>query len=103
MWFSSGQEYRFLRQIFWWCPLKCTSVHIMEQPQSTQTAFLLDELTEHMLECFEVSGTEASGSDPVRAKPAWSPRQFRHARKVRLFIRQSHTHKALQKQSFVPL
>lgn len=95
--FSSGQESMYLKHIFWWCPLNCALVHIIELPQSTQNAFLLDELTEHMLQCFEVDGTEASGSDPARAKPPWTPPQWRDARKVRLFRRLSHAQKALQK------
>lgn len=69
----------------------------------TQTAFLLDELTEQMLQCFEVKGIEASGSDSARAVAAWTPPQQTGARKFRLFSRLSEPPKPLQKQSFTPL
>lgn len=56
-----------------------------------------------MLQCFEVNGIEASGSDPARAKPAWTPPQWRDGRKVRLFSRLSQAQQALQKRSFALL
>lgn len=56
-----------------------------------------------MLQCFEVKGIEASGSDSARAVPAWTPPQQSGARKCRLFRRLSQAQKTLQKQPFTPL